>query len=120
MIKKLVLAAVLAASFGSVVPAANAALIVRVAPPPPREEIIPAPRSGHVWSAGHWEWRNRHHQWVGGTWVRERRGYHYSQPTWVENNGRWRMERGNWRRGDRDGDGVPNRRDNAPNNPNRN
>jgi hypothetical protein len=29
------------------------------------------------------------------------------------------MERGGWRRGDRDGDGIPNREDAHPNNPNR-
>jgi len=29
------------------------------------------------------------------------------------------MTRGTWRRGDADGDGVPNSRDRAPNNPNR-
>ena len=29
------------------------------------------------------------------------------------------MERGGWKRGDRDGDGVPNRQDKAPDNPNR-
>jgi hypothetical protein len=54
-----------------------------------------------------------------GSWMRERRGYRYNQPIWVERNGRWFMERGHWRRGDRDGDGVPNRQDRAPNNPNR-
>jgi hypothetical protein len=52
--------------------------------------------------------------------MRERRGYHYNQPTWAERDGRWSMQRGNWSRGDRDGDGVPNGRDRAPNNPNRN
>ena len=36
-----------------------------------------------------------------------------------DRDGRWNMNRGGWRRGDRDGDGVPNRLDNAPNNPNR-
>jgi hypothetical protein len=120
MIRKLILATMVAASFGTIATAATAAIIVQVAPPPPREEAIPQPRRGHVWVGGHWGWRNGRHQWVRGTWVRERRGYQYSQPEWVERDGRWHMERGNWRRGDRDGDGVPNRMDRAPNNPNRN
>ena len=59
---------------------------------------MPPPRHGHVWSAGHWEWRQRHHQWGNGTWIRERHGYRYNQPTWVERDGQWYMERGNWRR----------------------
>jgi len=119
MIRKILLAAMLAASIGSVTVPASAAIIVQVAPPPLREEVAPSPRRGYVWVAGHWGWRNQHHQWVKGTWIRERRGYVYNQPTWVEREGRWHMESGSWRRGDRDGDGVPNRLDRAPDNPNR-
>lgn len=121
MIKKIVLAAMVAASLGGVATSVTAAnVVVQVAPPALRHEVMPAPRRGYVWVAGHWEWRNNRHQWVNGTWIRERRGYMYNQPTWVERDGRWNMNRGGWRRGDRDGDGVPNRQDSAPNNPNRN
>lgn len=119
MIKKILVAAMLAASLGSIATSASAQIIVRVAPPQPRAEVAPQPRRGYVWVAGHWEWRNRKHHWVKGTWVRERRGYRYEQPTWVERDGGWAMQRGAWRRGDRDGDGVPNRQDRAPSNPNR-
>lgn len=119
MIRKLVLAATLAAAFGSIATPATAAIIMGVAPPPPRAEVTPLPRDGHVWVAGHWELQNRQHHWVTGTWMRERRGYHYNQPAWVERDGRWYMERGRWGRGDRDADGVPNRQDRAPNDPNR-
>ena len=119
MIRKTLLAAVVAASLGSVATFASAALIVEVAPPPPRVEVVPAQRHGYVWAEGHWVWKNHHHHWVKGTWVRERSGYHYRQPAWVEHEGRWQYEGGNWRRGDRDGDGVPNNRDRAPDNPNR-
>lgn len=119
MIRKTILAVMLAASIGAVASSASAEIIVRVAPPPPRTEVIPPARHGRVWVAGHWGWQNGHHHWVPGTWIRERPGYHYSQPNWVERDGRWHMQSGNWRRGDRDGDGVPNDRDRAPNNPNR-
>ena len=119
MIKKVLLAAMIAASFGTITAPASAEVIVRVAPPPLRAEAVPAPRRGQLWVAGHWDWKNRHHQWIPGTWIHERRGYQYTQPTWTERDGRWRMERGNWRRNDRDGDGVPNRQDRAPDNPNR-
>lgn len=121
MIRKTAIAALLSACLGSIsIPAVAAAVVfVQVAPPPLRAEIIPAPRRGHLWVAGHWGWRNHHHQWIKGTWIRERRGYQYSQPMWLERDGRWQMERGAWRRADRDGDGVPNRQDRAPNNPTR-
>src|ERR1035437_1895278 len=102
MIRKIILTAMVAASYGSIATPATAAIVVQIAPPPPRTEAPPPPRRGHVWVGGHWEWKNRHHQWVRGTWIRERRAYQYIQPTWAERDGRWYMERGNWRRGDRD------------------
>lgn len=119
MIKRTVIAVLLAASFAGAAATAQAATYIQIAPPPPRTEAVPAARPGKVWVAGHWEWRNNKHHWVRGKWMQARRGYQYSQPNWVEDNGRWRLERGNWRRGDRDGDGVPNRDDRRPNNPNR-
>ena len=121
--KRLIIAAALAIGTmgGAVAPANAAIVVVREAPPPPRDEIAPQARRGYVWAPGHWEWRNRRHVWVKGTWVRERRGYYYNAPTWVERNGRWEMRRGTWVRGqrDNDGDGVRNRDDARPNNPNR-
>ncbi|NUZ07176.1 YXWGXW repeat-containing protein [Piscinibacter koreensis] len=135
MKKTLLAAALVAASLGGGVAApaiAQPRIEINVAPPPPRHEVVPAPRRGWVWSPGHWEWRGRRHVWVEGSWVRERPGYVYAAPTWVERNGRWYYERGGWERGrrdrdrdgvpnrfdrDRDGDGVPNRRDDSPNNP---
>ena len=29
----------------------------------------PAPRAGHIWSPGHWEWNGRRHVWVAGHWI---------------------------------------------------
>jgi len=121
--KQLLLAALVAGSFGSIaLPASADVVVVQTAPPAPRAERVPPPRRGYVWAPGHWEWRGGHHVWVNGTWLRERRGYVYHAPAWVERDGRWVMERGTWVRGggrDRDGDGVPNRYDARPNNPNR-
>lgn len=133
MLKKTLIATLLAASLGGISQMAAAEVYVRVAPPAPREEIVPQPRRGYVWNAGHWEWRRQQHVWVGGTWIRDRPGYTYAAPTWVERDGRWAMQNGRWNRGgrgdrdrdgvpnrrDRDGDGVPNRMDNRPNDPNR-
>ena len=72
-----------------------------------------------VWSPGHWEWRHQRHVWVEGHWVKARPGYVYAQPEWRQANGRWAWQAGHWHRGDRDGDGVPNRHDRRPGNPHR-
>lgn len=42
MIKKIVIVAMLAASFGSIATPAVAARVIQVAPPPPREEPAPS------------------------------------------------------------------------------
>ena len=119
MIRRIFLAAAIAASMAGIATPAAAVVYVQVAPPPPRVEAVPQPRRGYVWAPGHWEWRHKHHVWVGGTWVRARRGYAYSPPEWRERGGRWYMQQGRWARGDNDRDGVPNGMDRSPNNPNR-
>ncbi len=122
MFRKILVAALIGASFASV-PLASMAreVVVTVAPPPPRQEAVPQPRRGKEWVPGYWDWRNRKHVWVAGHWVQVRRGQVYSPPHWVERNGRWVKQEGRWARTarDRDGDGVPNRMDAKPNNPNK-
>jgi hypothetical protein len=117
--KKLIVASLVAATIGvaAMPAAARTDIIVNLAPPAPRYEVVPAPRSGYVWSNGNWQYDGRQHVWAAGEWQPVRQGYVYSQPRWVENNGRWAYQGSRW---DRDGDGVPNRMDAAPNNPNRN
>lgn len=118
MIKKLLIAAMLTGSLGSVaLPAISAVTTVQSAPPPLRAERVPPARSGYVWVSGHWEWRGLRHVWVKGAWIHARPGFTYHQPKWEERDGRWHMNRGNWTRRDRDGDGVSNQRDDRPDNP---
>ena len=73
-------------------------IIVEVAPPPARVEVVPAPRVGYVWAPGYWEWRGHRHQWHNGYWVRERHGYRWAPHRWVEHSGRWEFENGRWER----------------------
>ena len=128
-----VLLSAASAGFTAPVFAGPVSVDIRVAPPAPRYEAVPAVRRGYVWTPGYWDWRRNRHYWHAGTWVRERPGYVYTHPAWVQNGDRWRLNHGAWARGDRDrdgvpnrldrdrdGDGVPNRRDSRPDNPRRN
>ena len=97
-------------------------IVVEKAPPPLRREAVPAARRGHEWIPGYWNWNGRRYVWVNGHYERVRQGYVYNRPEWRQSDNGWVMERGGWRngpRGDRDGDGVRNRDDARPNNPNR-
>jgi hypothetical protein len=101
------------------IPQASAAAVAvqfQLAPPAPRSERVPAARRGYLWAPGYWDLRGHRHVWIGGRWVKARHGYHYQPHRWVERNGGWYLERGRW---DRDGDGIPDRVDRHPNNPNR-
>ena len=143
MNRKWLMGALVASALGTIPVMANAAIYVDVAPPDPRVEVVPAPRSGFVWAPGHYVYRNGHYQWVRGHWERERHGKYYHPGHWVDRDGRWVFVNPGWRnerfayneryRGyardtdrdgipnrvdrDRDNDGVPNRVDRAPNNP---
>lgn len=118
-------------------------------PPPPRYEVVPAPRPGYVWAAGHYEWLHGNYIWRRGHWVRARPGYAYVPAAWRAQGGRWVYQpprwdarpvrvvqpsrgqgayRGDYRRRtharpgwlrDNDRDGVPNRYDRSPNDPRR-
>jgi hypothetical protein len=129
---KTILAAVAALLIGSAAFAPvqafarDSVVVVRTAPPAPRHESVPQARRGYEWVPGYWNWNGRRHVWTRGHWERARRGYVYHQPEWRQDGNSWRMNRGGWQRGeradgrsDRDRDGVPNRYDARPNNPNR-
>ena len=69
---------------------------VDIAPPAPREEVIPEARVGFVWAPGYWNWEGHRHVWVAGHYIRERHGHHWVADRWNEHDGRWRYERGHW------------------------
>jgi hypothetical protein len=122
---------------------------ITIAPPAPRYEVVPAPVAGRTWAPGHWEWRHGQYVWEAGHWVVARAGYEYRAPRWVQRaDGTWIMVGNNWerrmeerqarreafrderreerraerrweRRHDSDRDGVPDRYDHHPYNPNR-
>ena len=123
MIRKILTAAMIAASLGGIAvatPAAALNIYVQTAPPPARYEVVPDERRGYTWAPGYWNWRNERHQWVAGSWVHDRPGYRYHEAKWEQHDKGWQMNRGGWKRHDRDGDGVPDRQDRHPDNPRRN
>jgi hypothetical protein len=125
--RKTILALLLASSATALSLPAAAEIYVNIAPPAPRYEVVPAPRSGYVWVPGYWDWRGNHNVWAKGHRERERHGMYWHPNRWTESNGHYILERGRWDKerfvenhrgyGDRDHDGVPNRYDRAPDNP---
>ncbi len=83
---------------GPAVAAVNLNIDIGVAPPAPRVEVVPPPRSGYVWAPGYWRWNGREHVWVAGHWMRERRGYHWVPEHWAGREGRYHFEPGHWER----------------------
>jgi hypothetical protein len=71
-------------------------VFINAAPPAPRYESIPAPRAGHVWAPGYWNWEGNRHTWSSGHWEAERQGYQFQRSEWQRDNDGWRLNRGGW------------------------
>jgi hypothetical protein len=97
--KSLLALCIAAGSLATLAPAGAADIYVRIAPPPPRQEVVPVVRPGWVWVPGYWNWNGRRYVWVNGHRVRGRHGSHWVPDRWSEDHGRWRRERGHWDRG---------------------
>ena len=61
---------------------AQAVIVAPLAPPPPRVEVMPAPRAGYAWDPGHWRWAEGRYVWVGGHW-------NWAEPNYVWVPGVW-------------------------------
>jgi WXXGXW repeat (2 copies) len=102
MRKLLVFAIIAAGTLGAVaiplpsMAASNVDIQLNFGPPAPRYEPVPAPRSGYIWSPGHWAWDGYRHVWVAGHWEGVRPGYAYYAPSWVERRGRWYYQPSHW------------------------
>ena len=78
----------------------NAAVVVRVGPPPARHLVVGvAPHPGYMWADGNWDWRGGRWVWVEGRWMRPPHPQAVWIPgEWVERvHGRWGFVRGHWR-----------------------
>ena len=111
------------------------AVVVQGPPPAPIYEAAPSSREGYIWAPGHYVWEGGRYRWRGGEWMPSREGYAWQAAHWEQrSDGSWYLVGGTWVRsdtyaayddgrrgpfGDRDGDGVINRDDRFPRNPNR-
>jgi hypothetical protein len=72
-------------------------------------------RAGYVVVPGVWVRHHGKQEWIAGHYVTARQGYHYERDRGVQHaNSEWTMVRGGWLL-DTDGDEVPDRTDNHPN-----
>ena len=78
----------------------NINIDIGVAPPAPRYEVVPAPRSGYIWAPGYWQWEGQRHVWAAGRWQEARPGSYWVADSWEPNNGRHHFRPGRWERGD--------------------
>jgi WXXGXW repeat (2 copies) len=75
---------------------AQAVIVAPMAPPPPRVEVMPAPRAGYAWDPGHWRWAQGRYVWVGGHWQAVRVGHRWVPGHWVARGPNWRWVEGHW------------------------
>jgi hypothetical protein len=73
-------------------------LDIDVAPPAPREEVVPPPREGYVWAPGYYNWNGHQHVWVQGHFIRNKPGRHYVADTWEQRDGHYHHNPGHWER----------------------
>ena len=114
-------------------------------PPAPIYEAMPNARPGQLWSPGHYVWHDGRYMWQSGEWISARPGYAWQAPQWQQDpDGSWHLASGHWVSTDRlarldrdaygdmdndgvrnaddrdrDGDGIANRNDDFPRDPNR-
>ena len=90
------LCALIALGSAAMPAAAQIVVNIGVAPPAPRYEVVPAPRSGYVWAPGYWRWSDQRHVWREGRWIQERPGSHWVADRWEPRDGRHYYQPGRW------------------------
>jgi hypothetical protein len=84
-------------AFSSPAAQAQAIIVAPMAPPPPRVEVMPAPRPGYVWDNGRWRWDHGRYVWVTGHWQPVRPGHRWIPGHWVQRGPNYRWVEGHWR-----------------------
>lgn len=98
LIKRLLLAAVVASSIAGF---AGEAFAQPPYPPlpPPRYEVVPPPRGPRfIWEPGHWQWTGVQYAWVPGRYIARRPHYaQYAPGHWEARRGAWVWVPAHWR-----------------------
>ncbi len=99
--KKFALAAICFAGLtsGLMTNAAQAQVVIRVAPPPPIvEHYGPAPRPGYVWVGGYHRWDGGRYVWIPGYWAAPPRPHAVWVPgRYYRYHGGYAWREGRWR-----------------------
>ena len=74
-------------------------VIIEIAPPPDRVEVVPVQRRGYTWAPGYWRWQRGQHVWVSGHTMRMRTGYAWTPDRWNDVGNRHEFKAGHWTRG---------------------
>jgi len=74
-------------------------IVVEIAPPPERVEVVPVQRPGYTWAPGYWRWQRNQHVWVKGHTIRARSGYTWAPDHWNQVENRHEFQSGHWTRG---------------------
>jgi len=83
------------------VTSANAQIVVRIGPPPPRpvEVAPPPPHEGLVWQPGYHRWDGHGYVWVPGHYEHPPYAHaHWVEGHWVNHGGGWVWHEGHWAR----------------------
>ena len=96
--KNVLLYALIAAGAAAMPAAAQININIGVAPPAPRYEVVPAPRSGYVWAPGYWTWHGDRYIWLRGRPIVQRSGYRWEPDRWENREGRYFRHAGQWER----------------------
>ena len=73
-------------------------VVIEIAPPPARVEVVPVQRHGYTWAPGYWAWQRNHHVWVNGHAMRTRNGYTWAPDHWNQVENRHEFHPGHWTR----------------------
>jgi len=96
--RSLLLSLILVGGFSSASALARG-VIIEIAPPPDRVEVVPVQRRGYTWAPGYWRWQRGQHVWVSGHTMRVRAGYAWTPDRWNDVGKRHEFKAGHWTRG---------------------